>query len=272
MLGLGYCLWFHALAGGNNETAGARSHSLGNASVALVDPWSPTNNVGALGRLDVYSFSSAYESRYFLPEAGFAALSFAAPLGGGSLGIIAHSYGYAAYRESRIGLGYGRKLSELVSLGVQINYVQVRIANDYGASANAVGEVGMLITPNEKLSIGIHIYNPTRSLLADYDRERIPSILRLGLGYAFSEKVRWVGQVEKDMDLPINLQSGLEYQPVESVFLRAGYATLSGSFAFGLGYRWKGISLDLSNQWDQNVGFGATASLSYQFGSRKKTS
>lgn len=258
-------------AGGNNETAGARSHALGNASVGLVDGWSTTNNVGALGLLNQYYVSSAFESRYFLPEAGFAALSFAGPLGGGSIGLVGHSYGYASYRETRVGLGYGRKLSDYIALGVQVNYVQVRIANDYGQASNVVGEVGMLVTPNEKLSIGMHVYNPTRSTLADFDDERMPTLLSLGVSYSFSDQVRWVAEVEKDLDNPVNLQSGLEYQPVDNLFLRAGYSTLSGSFAFGLGYQWKGLIFDISNQWDQNVGFGATASLGFSFGQRKKS-
>ncbi|MEX2597572.1 MAG: hypothetical protein WEC59_11640 [Salibacteraceae bacterium] len=256
-------------AGGENETAGARSHALGNASVSLVDGWSVTNNQGALGLLDQYFLGAAYESRYFLPEAGFAAFSFAGPLGGGSIGVVAHSYGYATYRDNRMGLSYGRKLSELISLGVQLNYSEVRIAGNYGRSASLVAEIGMLVTPNEKWRIGAHLYNPTRSRLAEFDDERIPTVLSLGTSYIFSEKVRWMLEVEKGLDQPVNFQTGIEYEPVDHFFLRTGYSTLNGSFGFGLGYKWNNMLIDISNQWDQSIGFGATLSLGYAFGKRK---
>ena len=257
-------------AGGNNETAGARSSGLGGTSVMISDQWSSSNNPGALGLVDRYFFGVAYESRYFIPEASYKALTFAAPLGGGTIGIVGHSFGFASYNDNRLGVSYARKLSDYISLGVQLNYMQVNIGDIYGQRSAVTGEVGALVTPNEKVAIGVHLVNPTRAKLADYDDERIPTLLKIGVGYSFSDKVKLVAQVDKDLDLPINGRMGIEYEPIEDFFMRTGFSTLNRSYAFGIGYSWRGIILDVSNQWSQQLGFGATASLAYSFGNRKK--
>ena len=97
----------NAQAGNGVETGGARSQALGNAWVALVDQWSVYNNPGAIGLINTHCIATSYESRYFLPEAGFAGISYIAPLGGGSIGLMGQTYGYSAYRSSRFGLSYG---------------------------------------------------------------------------------------------------------------------------------------------------------------------
>lgn len=261
---------FSTMAGGNNETVGARASSLGGASVMFADQWSTSNNPGSLGLINHNYVGVAYESRYFLPEAALKALTFAAPLGGGSIGIIGHSFGYASYNDNRFGVSYARKLSDVISLGVQLNYVQINIGDVYGSQSTVTGEIGVLVTPNEKVAIGVHLVNPTRAKLADFDNERTPTVLKIGARYAFSDKVKMVVQLDKDMDLPINGRMGVEYEPAEHFFMRTGFSTLNNSYAFGIGYMWRGIVLDVSNQWSQQLGFGATASLAYTFGNRKK--
>jgi len=257
------------MAGGNYETGGARSSGVGGASVMLRDQWSTSNNPGALGLVDRYFIGVAYESRYFIPEAAYKGLSFAAPLGGGTIGVIGHSFGYASYNDNRLGLSYARELSDYISLGVQVNYVQVNIGDVYGQRSSITGEVGALITPNENTAIGVHLVNPTRAKLADYDDERIPTLLKIGGSYCFSEKVKLLAQVDKDLELPINGRMGIEYEPMDDFYMRTGFSTLNRSYAFGIGYSWRGIIVDVSNQWSQQLGFGATASMAYTFGKRK---
>lgn len=264
------CLSAQISASGGNETQGARSQALGGASLTLADEWSSTNNPGAIGLVDRYAFGLGYETRFFLPEAGLRSVSAVMPLGGGSVGIVGHNYGFAGFANNRIGLSYGRKLSEYVSLGVGLNYVQTRMGDVYGSRSNVVGEVGMLVMPNERITIGAHIYNPTRSKLSDVFDERIPTLLRIGGQYTFSEKVSAMTEIEKDIDLPVNLKTGIEYNPAEEIFIRVGFATLQTSLGFGVGYRWKDLQADVSANWNQNLGYSSAISIAYRIGNRKK--
>ncbi len=270
LISLLFLLTFQSLASGGNETQGARASALGGASVTLYDAWSTTNNIGALGMIDQYQMAVAYENRFFLPQVGMRSIAFAGPLGGGSIGVVGHNYGYAGYANNRLGLGYARKLSDYVSLGVQVDYVQVRMGDIYGSKSTLVGEVGVLIMPTEKIRLGAHVYNPTRSKLANFDDERIPTSLRIGGQYIFSEKVSLLLELDKDMDLKLNIKSGIEYTPVESMFIRAGFATAQNAFNLGFGYKWNGLQADVSANVSQNLGYSSTVALSYQFGKREK--
>lgn len=259
-----------SFASGGNETQGARASALGGASVTLADAWSTTNNPGVLGVLNHCYAAVAYENRFFLPQVGMRSISFAAPLASGTIGLIGHNYGFAGYANNRVGLGYGRKLSDFISIGVQVDYVQIRLGDIYGSRSTLVGELGMLVMPTDKIRIGAHLYNPTRSKLADYDDERVPTSLRIGGQYFFSEKVSIAAELDKDTDLKLNIKSGIEYIPVESLFIRVGFATAQNTFNLGFGYKWNGLQADVSANVSQNLGYSSAIALSYQFGNRKK--
>lgn len=258
-----------SFAGGGNEHGGARVEGMAGTSLTQVDVWSTTNNIGALGLQDKFAVGASFQSRYFLPEAALKSVALAAPLGGGTIGLVGHQFGYAAFSDNRVGLGYARKLSDYLSLGVQMNYLNVRIGHIYGNRSTLTAEVGLLIMPTDNIRLGVHVYNPTRSKLADFDDERVPSYMALAGQYIFSEKVSGIIQVEKGLDDPINIITGLEYNPVESIFIRTGYATAKGIASFGFGYQWKELNADVSAQWHQTLGFSSGITLSYQFGKRK---
>jgi hypothetical protein len=99
--------------------------------------------------------------------------------------------------------------------------------------------------------------------------ERLPTQLCVGAGYAFSGKITLVSQLEKDMLLPINARLGIEYEVVESLFLRTGLSSFNRTLSLGIGYAWRGFLVDISNQWNQRVGNSAAISLAYRFGKRK---
>jgi hypothetical protein len=262
------CLW--AMAGGGNETGGGAAVGMNGAVATQTNVWSTTNNIGALGLQDKYAVGVAFESRYMLPEAGLKTFAAAAPLGIGTVGLVGHQFGYSSYTDSRLGLGYGMKLSKQVSLGAQVNYLRVQMGDIYGSRSTLAAEIGLLIMPNDHVKIAAVAYNPTRAKLADFDDERVPSTLTLAGQYLFSEKVNGTVQVKKSLDLPINIITAIEYKPVDNLAIRTGYATAQGSLSFGLGYLWKELRIDAGAKWHQTIGFSSAASLSYEFGKRKK--
>lgn len=253
-----------AYAGHENETTGARGKALGGASITLADGWSGGNNQGALGFVDDWNFGVAYQNNYLLPELGLKALAVTAPVGAGTFALSGHSFGFSQYTENRIGIAYGRPLNKRLGIGVQLNYLETRIGDVYGRRGTLVAELGLLIKASDNIQLGVHVYNPTRSKLADYDDERIPSILSIGGQYTFSENVKALVEVEKDIDRPVNIQTGVEYSPVENFDLRVGFATAQQSLNFGLGYNWRNLQMDLAAHWNQNLGYGTTASLGYR--------
>lgn len=258
------------MAGGGNETGGGAAAGLNGAAATTTNVWSTTNNIGALALQDKFAVGVAFESRFLIPEAGLKTFAMAAPLGSGTVGLVGHQFGYSSYTDSRLGMGYAMKLSKQISLGAQVNYLRVRLGDVYGSRSTLAAEIGLLIMPTEKIKLAALVYNPTRAKLADFDDERVPSTLTLAGQYLFSEKVNGSMQVEKSIDLPLNIITAIEYMPVENFAIRTGYATAQGSLSFGLGYRWKDLNFDVGAKWHQTLGFSTAGSLSYEFGKRKK--
>ena len=71
----------------------------------------------------------------------------------------------------------------------------------------------------ENLYVGAHMYNPTRSKIADYDDERIPTIMRIGLGYNFADKVFLSVETEKDLVNKAIFKAGIEYDFLKHIYL-----------------------------------------------------
>ena len=257
-------------AGGRNENGGGRGYALSGATATKTDVWSATNNVGALGLQNQFALGVAYESRFFLPQTGLRSMALVAPIGSGTFSLVGHQFGHSSYQDSRVGLGFARKLNEYISLGVQINYVNVRLGDIYGSRSALAAEIGLLIMPRDNLKFAFTAYNPNRAKLADFDDERLPSTLSLAGEYEFSEKVSATVQLDKDLDLPLNIITAIEYEPVERFAIRTGFATAQGTMSFGFGYEWNKINFDVAARWQQNLGFNSAFSLSYAFGKRKK--
>lgn len=255
----------HVLATGENFPIGARSAGMGHASVTLSDLWSVHHNQAGLAQLEAVEAGFFYESRFTLNELSLRGGAIAVPTKSGTFGLSASSFGFTAYNESKYGLAYGRQLGEKLSFGLQLNYHSIRIAENYG-NRNAVSvEAGVLAKLNSKLTVGAHLYNPNRAKISDFDNERIPTILRLGMNYRFSDKVIIAVETEKDVDHTAVLRVGIEYRLNDFLYLRGGIGTNPTLSSFGFGLNLKQFKLDLSNSFHQVLGHTPQLSLTYQF-------
>lgn len=254
------------------EKVGARSMALGGASLTMSDGWSGANNVAGLGHLHATEIGAAYAHHFFLPGVLNASFALAFPLGGGAFALNATSIGYQGYSNSHFGVGYGRSLSDVFALGAQINGIHLNIGPGYGSRTILVGCIGALFSPNEQLRLGVLVYNPTRTKMSAFADERVPTRFSLGAAQQYGEKVTLLVQVDKDLQYPLHVSAGLEYQLLDQLFLRMGVSTLNRSFAFGIGFKRGTWAIDLTERWDQRLGFGAACSFGYRFSRKGRSS
>ncbi len=258
-------LSFHFSFGGNgDEPAGARGAGMAYARLTYTDIWSIFYNQAGLARMEAPSAGAFFENKFFVKELGRGGFAASHPLGQGSIGLSYTGFGYAAYRESKMGLAYGMKLAENLSVGTQINYHHTRInAEDYGETGTVTAELGLILALSEKVNIGAHVFNLTRSQLNEDFDERLPTLVRLGLNYSITEELRISGEVEKDIDFDEVFKMGIEYQPVESIYIRVGASNNPGIFAFGLGLNWGAFQFDLASTYHSVLGYSPQASLTF---------
>jgi hypothetical protein len=253
----------------DNTPLGARSSGLGNASVSLSDTWSVQNNQAGLGFVKEINAGVYYQNQFMLKELGTKAFAFARPVKGGTFGVSLSNFGYSLFSQSKYGLAFGKAFADKISAGVMIDYMQTNIS-EYGKKGSLIAEAGIQAKPIKDLTIGLHVFNLTRTKLADYNDERIPTIMRLGADYKFSDKVFVALETEKDIDKKAMFKAGLEYKPVKELYLRAGISTNPSLSCFGIGINLKQFRLNLSSTYHSTFGFSPQMGLIYQFDSTPK--
>lgn len=239
---------------------------MGNAAVTLDDLWAVSHNQAGLALLEHPAAGIYFENRFLVSELSVKGFAFALPVkNSGVFAVHGTQFGYSKYNEKKAGLAYARKLGNKFSMGLQLDYLSTTIAGDYGTRGTMVVEGGILAEPLENLRLGVHVFNPTRARLAEYADERIPVLFRVGAGYRFSAKVLFTSEVEKDIDYSAAFRAGLEYHPVEQIYLRGGIATNPVQSSFGFGLKMKNFRLDAATSFHQVLGFSPQFGIAYDF-------
>jgi len=258
-------------AGNDNVPVGARSAGLANSSVTLSDVWSVHQNQAGLGFMRDAAAGVYYESRFMMPELGLSAFSLVVPIKVGAFGLSVRNFGFKSYNESKIGLAYGRAFGENLSIGIQLDYQNVRFADAYyGQRSIFTAEIGAIYKLSKAVTIAAHLYNPTQSKLTDYNGDRLPSVMRFGLRYQFSKRVFLASEAEKDLYNPVRLRAGIEYQAIDILYLRAGVSGSPLNTCFGFGLKLKKLMIDFAGTFHQVLGFTPQFSLNYQFGEKSE--
>ncbi|MBV6406160.1 MAG: hypothetical protein IT228_10290 [Flavobacteriales bacterium] len=252
-------------AGGDNLPVGARIAGMGQAGLTLIDLWGVRHNQAGLAGLTRPAVG-VHVQRHWLSEAlDHQALAAALPLGRGTIAVSADNLGYALYREMKVGVAYAMRFGEGLRVGVQLDYLSVRLGEGYGSRGTVTGEVGVQARLTERLWAGAHLYNPSRAALGGPYDERVPTVLKAGLGYTFSDKLVVAAEVVKDIDEAERFHAGLEYRPVAALFLRTGVGTGPVQGHAGVGVRLKGFDLDLAVAFRSLLGPTPQLGLSYRF-------
>jgi len=254
-----------ALAGGEPTASGARFAGMGNADITLVDLWCVSNNQAGLAGLDHPVAGAYYQQHWLSPDLAQQGLAFALPVGKGCFAATANSFGNTLYAQQSYGLAYAMKLSDAFRVGVQLDYLNLRLGDDYGSTNAVTAEVGIQARLSKNLWIGAHMYNPNRATLGGPYDEKAPTEFSAGLGYTFSDQVTLTGEVTKDIDRTQQFHAGVEYRPTPALFLRTGVSSGPTKAHFGVGIRVKQLDLDMAAVMRSQLGLTPMVNLNYRF-------
>lgn len=213
-------------AANDNFPMGARSVGMGNASVVNEDAWAIFNNISGVAKLKAVNPSFTFERRYnfraFDLIGAAVNLPFAnTPLKYGNVAVGFYRLGNLDYNETRANIGYAHNIMA-VSLGIQVEYVQVSIS-DLGSKGNVIVNFGGQAQITKTLKFGAFIYNINQAKIASYRDERIPTIMKAGLSYNPMQKLFLNVEMEKDVELSPRFKAGVEYAIIDKLFLRTGF-------------------------------------------------
>ncbi|MCS6981529.1 MAG: hypothetical protein N2110_07730 [Flavobacteriales bacterium] len=247
--------------------AGGRAAGMAYAALCNIDVFALFNGPAAIGYLSRSTVGLFYDNRFLLPELSTAGLSGAfvsRRLGVFSAGFT--RFGSRTFSRSRASFCYARTFSPFVSAAMVFNYHHLAFSEFYGQVHAFTGELSLMTRPIKPLTLAFHLVNPIRQRIASFDRERLPALLRFGLAYQWSEKLRSNLDLEKDLERPFAARLGLELIPHPMLYVRGGAATGPVLAAFGMGLRWGPVRLDVASTYHQALGFSPQASLGAEFG------
>ncbi|NPA67195.1 MAG: hypothetical protein GXO50_01150 [Chlorobi bacterium] len=241
---------------------GARQGGMSGSGVVISDIWSSYHNQAGLANLQGISAGLFYSSIFNMSDLKEAAFAVAVPAEKyGTAGINYTYNGNEFSNFGKLGIAFAKRLGKRISAGIQLDYIMFSQA-DYGNSGAVAGEAGFIAEPADNLYIGAHIYNPWRAKINDSE-DYIESVMRIGAGYYFSEKVLFTVETEKEVDKTTVFRAGTEYAVIPGLFVRAGVSLNPTEYSFGLGYNYKNILIDLAYISHDILGYYMQFGLGY---------
>ena len=223
--------------------------------------WSSFHNQAILGQNSSFSFGLNYENRFNIKELGTRTIGIITPAGKTSLGAVYSHFGYPDFKRDMTGLACGLRLSEKISAGVQVDYFSERGSGEYYKNQSITCEAGLLLTPSEKTSIGIHVFNPVPNSIR---KTSMPMSLRVGAGTNLNTTLFTGIETEFSSGRKIILKTGFEYEAAKKLWLRGGFSTDYNSFSFGLGWLVKMVQMDIGFVTHEKLGVTSSVSLIFK--------
>lgn len=212
---------------------GARPAGLAGAFIALADDAnSPFLNPAGMPQLKRVELTSDYAVLYGVDGLGQITVSGVAPTPIGAFGLFVHQLGGTLYRESTLGLAYGRTLGPYVAVGALARLQRLSIER-YGSVGDLAIDTGVLFHLPQGVRLGIvarNLYPTERSSFAP----RSPVILQTGISHT-SGRLSVNLQTDYDSRFGFSTAIGQEFRIGGMLMLRAGLRTQPSVASFGLG-------------------------------------
>ena len=247
---------------------GGRAAAMGGSSVASQGLWAMQNNPAGMANLEKISFGLYYENRWMLPETAYKCGAFALPTKFGCLGVSFNQFGSSKYNENKIGLAYAKDFGRYLQIGLQLDYLIMKIGNDYGTFQAFTFELGIQSHVTDKLTLGTYIFNPVSfKFKQTLNHEKLPIVFRFGLAYQFTKDFVGQCEIEKNTERSgVSLRGGLEYEVLKNFFIRAGVQSNPGILSFGLGYGIRFAQINVAAQLHNELGASLQIGMIFSIG------
>lgn len=240
---------------------GARNAAIGGASLTLGDQWSLFNNIGALALSRNNIVFTSYQNRFNLSEFQIVGAGYVHTIHKVVAGLGVFRFGDELFSEQRVNLAVSHKLDR-VSLGAGVDYLQYNVST-VGTKSALLIEFGGVAEITDQVWFGAHVFNINQAELSFTEREKLPVVMKAGISFRPSAELMINLETEKDLDFDEVFHLGLEYQLIETVYLRTGFNTSPFNGAFGLGFYPKQFQFDYSFSEDANLGSIHEISVSF---------
>jgi hypothetical protein len=247
------------------NSLGPRLTAMGNNGTAVTDVWALQANPSGITSLEKPTLSLNFIRHLFSNEISTQALVAVVPFKNNFAGASFQRYGFAEYNENKIGFAYAKKLGNKLSIGLNANYHQLRIAS-YGASTGFSIDVGALYHFSKEFTFGVFLSNLSKQKFSSTEiLIEIPTSFNVGASYLASDKVLIATSVSKKLDESIDVSLGIDYKIISLLSLRGGLSAKPFKQYAGFGLNFKKFLLDMATTYDANFGYAPQIGIGYAF-------
>jgi len=245
----------------------ARSMAIAGAGITFADHWACFHNQAALGFIKTTSIGVYTENRYNIKELNSGAIALAIPLKKfGSFGLSYYIFNNSSiYNRQKYSLAYAKLLGKNFSAGVQFDLLYTHV-NNYDNNLSFCGEIGILYRIHPKWEIGVHVFNLTGANYQKYEKEQIPTIMNIGVGWHLSENTLLVVEIENSTYNNITVRGGIEYEVSKKVAFQLGMRSNPWINTFGFSYKAKNLRINIAMEYHQLLGISPGISFDKYFG------
>ena len=245
-------------------TVDVRSRLLGGTGLNAVRLDALWTNPAGYGALSVGQFGAGAgaEQRWGLSQLRYVNAGGVYGTGFGGFGFQLASFGFDGYRETRLGLGYGRRLSERLRIGAGLHGFATGTAG-YAGTFDVTLDVGLQLVISKQLSVGARVFSPFR--VERTAEEYSLQLIGLGLAYTPTNQLKINVEAHQNTEYPLRARVGLEYLPDDAFSIRLGVVTAASELSFGLGYVvFPGVEITAGAGWHETLGFSPGFGLRWQ--------
>lgn len=239
---------------------GARQVALAHSDISISnDVFSLFNNPSGLANISSRQAGIYYSpSPFSVNELSNAYGAYVEPLSFGSVAAGFMIYGFELYKETRLSLGYGKKIGNNFSVGLTAIYKNISIQN-YGNNGFILFNAGAIAKISKSINLGFALENFTRTSAADEDNQ-FPVVLSSGLSYNVIEDLQTFFAIRKELNYAPSLRFGAEYNLLKYLQLRFGAGNEPSNYSGGIGIIYDLFQFDYAVLSHQDLG------LTHQFG------
>jgi hypothetical protein len=227
------------------------------------DAFAFLNNQAALTNITKTQIGVFAENRFGLKELALYNIVGAFATNLGNIGVQVQRGGGTNFNENKLGLAYGRKLSDKIAVGAQFNYYGYNVPG-VQKSNTVFFELGILAHASEKLHVGFQVQNPVGGNLKN-TTEKVASLYSIGIGYDASNEFFIGANLSKEENTDLQANIGFNYNFYKKFFAKAGVLTNQGFLYAGAGVAFNGVRFDISASHHPQLGFSPAISILTQF-------
>ncbi len=242
------------------------STSIANTATARNDIWTSFHNPASLVQTHTWQVAAQYENRSLLAELSTSMIQAAYTNDYINLGLSYSYFGFSRYSEMMAGLTLARRFGRF-SLGLQANFLALYAGDELGYRCTAFPQIGMTVDITDQFTLGFQTFNPfIQSIKVSETRRKIPAIYSLGTDYRFYEGLRWLAQVDYDINATFRIATGFEWQAIDQLCVKLGayyHDYIIG--CLGVGLTLKDFCFDINAELHPVLGVNLLGKLTYQW-------